>query len=84
MRIVSALFAVAACLVSTSAFALQQEAPQETEVYIFDPTDVTGRTNAPSSETIVVRENASFHSLLSVRTSFIDEVVKSAEEVSLR
>ena len=84
MRIVSALLVVAACLVSTSAFALQQEAPQETEVYIFEPTTVIGGTDTPSGGTIVVRGERSFNSLLSVRTSFIDEVVKSAEEVSLR
>ena len=84
MRIVSALLVVAACLVSTSAFALQQETEPPSQFIEFGPEVIEGGVLAPEGEMTVVRGERSFHSLLAVRTSFIDEVVKSAEEVSLR
>jgi hypothetical protein len=88
MRILSLATCSLFLLTSTSAFALQQSEPEVepvgTQVYEMDPMGIGGTRLDPDGQQTVVRTNARFHSLLTIRASFNDEIIKSANDPALQ
>lgn len=90
MRILSLATFSLVLLAASSAWALQQSEPDVDgdgdgiQFIEMGPMDIDGNRINPDGQQTVVRTNARFHSLLTIRSSFNDEIIKSANDPALR
>jgi|GEM_PF-6947676 len=56
-------------------------APRPAKTYVFSGDELEGELQAPSGDELTARTGAGFGSLIRVRTTFLPEIARSAEDV---
>jgi hypothetical protein len=83
----SALAALAVlATLGSPVIALAQRTPEQapnkpTSVMMFTPQDIAGNRQGPGMETIYARPKTVFPTLVRVRVSFADEIIRSSDEL---
>jgi len=80
MRKLVIMFAALAAL-SGSAFAQKKDAPPKVKTYDFSGDTIEGDLVKPEGSTVDARDFAKHSSLIRIRTNFIPEIIKSAEDL---